>query len=88
MAQSKTNSLSESIEGALIAAPTSMLLHKVSLMVAEQHALNENQNYFIAITWFFFLLHSIGWRYLVRRIHAVYKINISPIYLIRRLIKK
>jgi hypothetical protein len=86
--QSKMNSLSESIEGALISAPTAMLLHKGMLMVAQENALNEYQDYFIMISWVFFLLHSIAWRYLVRRIHAVYKVNISPIYLIRRLLKK
>jgi hypothetical protein len=43
-----------------------------------------NQNYFIIGSWIFFLLHSVAWRYFVRRINTVYHIHISPIAIIRR----
>ncbi len=82
--QGKSDSFWESVEGALIAAPTSMLLHKVMLIVAEQNALNENQNYFILASWIFFLIHSIAWRYFVRRMNTKYHIHLSPIALIKR----
>lgn len=81
--QAKTDSLWESVEGALIAAPTSILLHKIMLMIADQHALNENQDYFIMISWFFFILHSIAWRYFTRRVHTRYGFNIRPLNIYR-----
>jgi len=82
--QGKSDSFWESVEGAVIAAPTAMLLHKGLLMVAEQNALNENQNLFIAVSWIFFLTHSILWRYFVRRINTKYHIHLSPLAIIRR----
>lgn len=78
--QSRLHSLAESFFAALLAGPTAMLLHKVSLIIADEHVLNHNQDPYIVITWIMFFLHSIGWKYLIRRINEKYHISMEPRY--------
>ena len=76
--QSKLHSLFESINAAAFAAPTAMLLHKATLIIAGNNALNENQDFFIGITWFMFFLHSILWKYILRRVYDHYGLSLDP----------
>jgi len=78
--QSRLHSLAESFFAALLAGPSAMGLHKLSLIVADQHVMNHNQELFIFITWIMFFLHSIGWKYLIRRINERYHVRMEPRY--------
>lgn len=78
--QSKLHSLLESVNAAAFAAPTAMGLHKTVLWLAGPctdvtQACNDP---FLLASWFVFFLHSIGWKYLLRRIYQKYGIQLDP----------
>lgn len=76
--QSRIHSLLESVNAAAFAAPTAMLLHKATLMIAGDNVLNENQDLFVFITWIMFFLHSIAWKYILRRVYDHYGVSLDP----------
>ncbi len=86
--QSKLHSLFESVNAAAFAAPTAMLLHKATLIIAGENALNENQDLFIALTWFMFFLHSILWKYILRRVYDHYGTKLDPRNIYKKLKKR
>ena len=88
MSQTKSQSFAESCSGALVAAPTAIILHIVLLTFAGDFAIGEHTRAFFAtISWVIFLFHSIIWRYITRRIYDMYQIDLNPVHLIRRAIK-
>lgn len=87
MKQTKLHSLLESLNAAAFAAPTAMLLHKATLIFAGEHALNENQDLFVFITWIMFFLHSILWKYILRRVYEHYGKKLSPKYIYKKVKK-
>lgn len=78
MSQSKKHSLLESIQTAAIAAPTAILIHKATLIIAGDNALNNNQDLFVTLSWVLFFLHGVMWKYIIRRIHDHYGIRLDP----------
>jgi len=87
MKQSRLHSFLESLNAAAFAAPTAMLLHKFVLIIAGEHALNENQDLFVVTTWVMFFLHSIAWKYILRRIYDHYGKKLSPKYIYKKVRK-
>lgn len=87
MSQSKTHSLFESLNAAAFAAPTAMLLHKAVLILAGDNALNENQDYFVILSWFLFFWHSVMWKYALRRVYDHYGYRLEPRYIVKRIKK-
>jgi len=87
MKQSRTHSLSESLNTALIAAPTAILLHKFTLIIAGENAININQDYFIIITWVMFMSHGVMWKYITRRIHEYYGYKLDPKHIVKSIIR-
>ena len=87
--QTKTHSLFESIIGSLLAAPTAMLTHKLSLLITGECATTDGcQDPFIFSVWIIFLLHSIMWKWIMRRVFNYFGIKSNPVFLIRTLINK
>ena len=85
MSQTKVNSMTESFSGALVAAPTANFLHWLMLQLFDQHVINENQPYFIAVSWIVFFFHSVLWKYLTRRVFDVYGVQLDVIHIARSL---
>ena len=85
MSQTKTNSMVESFSGALVAAPTANFLHYAMLQLFDQHVINENQIYFITTSWIVFFFHSVGWKYVTRRVFEKYGVQLDIIHLARSL---
>ena len=81
MSQTKLASFLESVNAAAFAAPTAMLLHKATLIIAGENVLNENQDLFVFITWFMFFLHSIVWKFILRRVYEHYGYKLDPKYI-------
>ena len=71
--QSKASSFMEALCGALCAAPTAMGLNDFMLYIWGD-VLTDPQvkSTYLIISWFSFFLHSIGWKYLLRRIFIKY----------------
>lgn len=88
--QTKLHSLLESINAAIFAAPTAIGLHKTMLWIfGDCSLISSNCNdIFLSISWFMFFLHSIGWKYVIRRIHEKYSIELNPWYIIKSLKQK
>jgi len=88
--QSKLHSLFESLNAAAFAAPTAMGLHKLSLIIFGDCTLasSDCNDTFVLISWVFFFIHSVIWKFIIRRIHEKYGLRMDPIHLIRRLRKK
>lgn len=87
MKQTKLHSALESINAAAFAAPTAMLLHKATLIIAGDNVLNDNQNLFVFITWVMFFLHSVMWKYILRRVYEHYGRKLSPKYIYKKVKK-
>ncbi len=85
MSQSKFHSLFESINAALFAAPTAILLHKAVLMVAGENAINANQDYFVTLSWVLFFTHSVIWKFIIRRFHEHFGMKLDPLTLVKKL---
>ena len=85
MSQSKLHSLYESVNSALFAAPTAILLHKAQLIIAGNNAINESQDIFVTVSWFMFFLHSIFWKFIIRRIYEKFGVKLDPIHLVAAL---
>jgi hypothetical protein len=79
MSQSKFHSLFESINGALFAAPTAILLHKAVLMIAGENAINTNQDLFVTLSWVLFFTHSVAWKFIIRRVHEHFGVKLDPL---------
>lgn len=91
MKQTRLQSLFESLNTAAFAAPTALLLHKLAIILGGDCAIASAggcNDIFVGLTWFLFFLHSILWKYIVRRIHDKYGIRLDPIHLIKRYILK
>ena len=85
MSQSKLGSFLESVNAAAFAAPTAMLLHKATIVVAGDNMLNENQDLYVFLTWVTFFLHSIAWKFVLRRVYEYYGYKLDPKYIYYRL---
>ncbi len=85
MSQTKLGSFLESVNAAAFAAPTAMLLHKATLIIAGENVLNENQDLFVFVTWIMFFLHSIVWKFILRRVYEHYGYKLDPKYIYYRL---
>lgn len=90
MSQTKAHSLLESINAAAFAAPTAIGLHKLALYLAGDCALAtaDCNNLFVTLSWVGFFFHSIVWKYVIRRLHERYNIELNPWYMIKTLKKK
>ena len=90
MKQSRFQSLFEAINGAAFAAPTALLLHKASIIVAGDCASADFDcnNLYVTTTWFIFFTHSVLWKYVVRRVHEKYGVKLDPINLVKTLYTK
>lgn len=84
MSQTKLHSLFESLNAAAFAAPSAIGLHKLSIVIGGDCVLLDNpcNDIYIIVTWFGFFLHSIGWKYLIRRIHDRYNVELNPYNLV------
>ena len=78
MSQTKKHSLLESIQTAAIAAPTAILIHKATLIIAGNNVLNNNQDLFVILSWVLFFLHGVMWKYIIRRIYDHYGDRLDP----------
>ena len=81
MTQTKLGSFLESVNAAAFAAPTAMLLHKATIIVAGDNMLNENQDLYVFLTWITFFLHSIAWKFVLRRVYEHYGYKLDPKYI-------
>ena len=90
MKQTKMHSLFEAINGAAFAAPTALLLHKATIIVAGDCASADYDcnNLYVTITWFIFFTHSVAWKYVVRRVHEKYGVKLDPINIFKTLYSK
>lgn len=90
MSQTKAHSLLESLNVAIFAAPTAIGLHKLLLYLAGDCALAsaDCNNEFVTYSWAMFFVHSVIWKYIIRRIHEKYNIELNPWYMIKTLKKK
>lgn len=88
--QTRFHSLLESINAAAFAAPTAIGLHKTMLWIFGDCSLitSDCNDLFLSISWFSFFLHSIGWKYVIRRIHEKYNVELNPWYMIKTLKRK
>jgi hypothetical protein len=90
MKQTKKHSLFEALNAAAFAAPTALILHKTTIIIAGDCASADFDcnNLYVTITWFTFFLHSIAWKYVVRRVHERYGIKLDPINIAKTLYTK
>ncbi len=90
MSQTKAHSLLESINAAAFAAPTAIGLHKFMLWIFDDCArVNDPCNdTFVMISWGAFFFHSIAWKYIIRRIHEKYNVQLNPWYMVKTLKNK
>lgn len=87
--QTKTHSLFETVMGSLMAAPSALLTHKFALYVTGSCATESGcQDPFIIGVWVIFLLHSIAWKWILRRLFNRFGKRSDPVFLIRSLINK
>lgn len=86
MTQSKLHSFFESLNAASVAAPTAIGLHKLMLIIFGDCTLAtaECNDIFVLISWVVFFIHSIIWKFIIRRIFEKYGVQLDPIHLIRR----
>jgi hypothetical protein len=85
MTQTKLHSFWESFQAAALAAPTAILLHKGTLMLAGNNALNGNQDIYVVSVWFMFFLHSIVWKFAIRRLNERYCVELNPSFIWNKL---
>ena len=80
MSQSKSHSMFESINAAAFAAPTAIGLHKFVLWIAGDcaMALADCNNDFLLLSWIIFFTHSVMWKYIIRRVHDKYHVELNP----------
>lgn len=85
--QTRLHSFFESLNAAAFAAPTAIGLHKLSIMIGGDCVLlNSSCNdLYVGVTWIGFFLHSIAWKYLIRRIHDKYDVELNPFNLYLKL---
>ena len=78
--QTRLHSLLESLNAAAFAAPTAIGLHKLSIFVGNDCVLIDSScnDLYVGITWIAFFLHSIMWKYVIRRIHEKYDVELNP----------
>lgn len=90
MTQTKRHSLFEALNAAAFAAPTALILHKTTIILAGDCASADFDcnNLYVTITWFIFFMHSIVWKYVVRRVHEKYGLKLDPINLVKSLYRK
>ncbi len=90
MKQSKLHSFIESLNAAAFAAPTAIGLHKFSIYIGDECVLigSSCNDLYVGVTWFGFFLHSIAWKYIIRRVHDKYHVQLDPYNLGKKLIKK
>ena len=84
MKQIRLHSFLESLNASAFAAPTAMLLHKATIIVAGDNMLNDNQDLYVFLTWITFFLHSIAWKYILRRIYEHYGYKLDPRYIYKK----
>ncbi len=87
MSQTKAHSLLESVNAAAFAAPTAIGLHKFMLWIFNDCARVSDpcNDSFVFISWIVFFFHSILWKYVIRRLHEKYNIELNPWYVIKKL---
>ncbi len=70
----------ESINAAAFAAPTAIGLHKLVLWVASDciDVFSGCNNEFLFLSWILFFVHSVMWKYILRRIYEKYNIEFNP----------
>ena len=87
MSQTKSDSFFESLSSASVAAPTAMGLHKLLLYIFDDCANigSHCNDGFVLISWIMFFMHSIAWKYVVRRIYDKYGVSLDPLKQIKKL---
>jgi len=86
MTQSRIGSFFESIASAVIAAPTAMILHWYMLDIWGNDFETESiKQLFVAISWFSFLIHSIVWKFILRRVFEKYGIKLEPRFILNHI---
>lgn len=71
--QSKLSSFMEALMGALCAAPTAMGLNDFMLWIWHDTLTDPNvKATYLMVSWFSFFLHSVGWKYVLRRLFIKY----------------
>ncbi len=83
--QTRLHSLLESVNAAAFAAPTAIGLHKFMLWIFHDCArvTDPCNDTFVMISWVMFFFHSILWKYVIRRIHERYSIELNPWYMVK-----
>jgi len=84
MQQTKSKSLLESILGALVAAPTAIILNYVIYGMLDQGIDSSIKAMFAIVSWLVFFLHSVIWKFIIRRIMER---GIMPKRIIKRSLK-
>lgn len=80
--QSRLASLSEAILAALIAAPTALILNNILLDMWSNNLTDVNiKNTYLFISWVLFLIHSMTWKYVLRRLFTKYGFRTEPRYI-------
>lgn len=87
MSQSKLNSFLESLNAASVAAPTAIGLHKLMLIIFGDCTLATSScnDVFVLISWVVFFIHSVTWKYIIRRVYERFGVQLDPIHLVRRI---
>lgn len=88
--QTKSLSIQESLNGALVGAPTAIGLHKLLTLVWGDCVLFESDcnDIYLSLTWFAFFLHSFVWRVLTRIVYEKYHTNLDVFHIIRKIWSK
>ena len=85
MSQSRLHTLFEAVNTAAIAAPTALGLHKLLLILFGECTLatSDCNDIFVLIAWFVFFIHSFTWKYIIRRIHEKFGLQLDPVHLVK-----
>ena len=88
--QTKSLSIQESLNGAAIAAPTAIGLHKFLTLVWGDCVLFDSDcnDIYLTLTWFAFFLHSVAWKYVMRRVYEKWETNLDVVHLLRAIKRK
>jgi len=66
--QSKLKSFLESILGALIAAPSAIILQYIIFGMLTTTLADSTKAMLSVVAWFIFFIHSVAWKFVIRRI--------------------
>ena len=84
--QTKVNSFIESIIGALLAAPTATGLHWLLLELWENQMSDPIiKAQFVSLSWVSFFIHSVLWKFVIRRVLVHYNAENLTILIKKRL---